>query len=364
MGRSGKIILKQFALACGALLLIVTGCAEPGPTSAPSPRAVETFEVQLNNGVSAPVYAGTLRAQQRSDLSFLRTGQVIALNKDLGEAFSKGEILARLDNTELSLAVDELTANLLGAEADLRDAQISSDRLQSLDGTGAVSRADYDGAKARMMSIEASIGQARKRLSDTVLRAPYDGQIVERLVEPSQTAAAGQPVYRVIGNDGGMEAIVNLPVSALNLFVEGYETEIQIQPSGARRLATVTEVGNAAGVSGLYPITLALADPGGLRPGLRVEVPGRRNADVEQMPSIPLTAYLPSPGDGGLVFLVDRASGRISVREVTLGAITDDGIEVISGLGVGDLIVARGLPSLRDGEIVTPLGIGVQQFND
>lgn len=365
------MVLERLCFVFGAALLCLLACSEPATLADPPPRAVETFEVQSNDSGSAHVYSGTLRAKQRSDLSFLRTGQVIELTKDLGETFTQGDMLARIDNTELSLAVEELSANLLGAEAELADAQSRHDRLEAIAGTGAVSQSDIDGAnarletaRARVTSIEASIGQARKRLAETVLKAPYDGQIVERLLEPSQTAAAGQPVYRVMGDEGGLEAVVNLPVVALALFTEGYQTELLVRPSGTKRRATVTEVGNAAGLSGLYPVTLALSDSGGLRPGLRVEVPGQSNADDGQMPSIPLTAYLAADGERGQAFVVDPDTGKVSTRTIELGEITDEGIEVLAGLNIGDLIVARGLPSLRDGEFVTPLGVGVRQFNE
>lgn len=363
--------MKRLIFSLVGVLSLSSGCSQPTTDSDTSPRAVETFEVRSGAERSAPVYAGTLRAAQRSDLSFLRAGQIIEVRKELGESFSRGEILARLDNTELSLAVDELTANLTGALAERADAQLAHDRLLALDGTGAVSRADIDAATARLdtatsrvRSIEASIGQAQKRLAETVLHAPYEGQIIERLVEPSQTAVAGQAVYRVIGDDGGMEAIVNLPVTALELFAEGRQTELVVRPSGAARRATVTEVGNAAGLSGLYPVTLALADASGLRPGLRIEVPGRREDVSNRAPSIPLTAYIAVPGGSAIVLIVDSGTGVVSARNVEVGEITDEGIEVLTGLQPGDLIVARGLPSLRDGEIVTPLGVGVRQFNE
>lgn len=352
-------------------LLFLFACSDAPPETDLPPRAVETFEIRSNDGRTAPVYSGVLRAIQRSDLSFLRSGQVMDLTKDLGESFTRDEILARLDSTEASLSVEELSASLTGAQAELADAQLNHDRLVGLDGTGAVSRSDIDaattrldGARARARGVQASIGQARQRLSETVLRAPYDGQVVERLIEPSQTAAAGQPVYRVIGDEGGLEAVVNLPVSALDLFVEGYQADVLVRPSGVRRAAIVTEVGNAAGRSGLYPVTLELADSTGLRSGLRVEAPGQESGAAPQGPSIPLTAYRAGVGSAGLVFVIDLETGRISQRNVDLGAITDRGIEVISGLEIGDQIVARGLPSLRDGDIVVPLGVGVRQFNE
>lgn len=267
--------------------------------------------------------------------------------------------------------MDELVGNLGGAKAELADAQLNYDRVYSLSGTGAVSeaavdaaRARLDTAKSRVVSIEASIGQAQKRLSETVLKAPFDGQIVARLIEPSQTATPGQAVYRVIGENEGLEAVVNLPVVALDLFVEGRETKVLVRPSGEERTAVVTEVGNAAGRSGLYPITLALADSSGLRPGLRVEVPGQDAVSAERGLEIPLTAYRTGQGAAGEVFVVEPDTGRVSARVVELGAISDEGIEVVSGLQAGELIVARGLASLRDGETVAPLGVGVKRFNE
>lgn len=365
------IRILKFSYVLAAVVLTATGCSDSPTNADPPPRAVETFEVQSESGPSETVYSGTLRARQRSDLSFLRSGQVVELRKDLGESFSRGEVLARLDSTELSFAVDELAATLLGAEAERADAQRIHDRLVVLGDSGAVSRAEIDtaialleSATARVSSINAAISQARKRLTEMVLEAPYDGQVVERLVEPPQTAMAGQTVYRVIGDSGGLEAVVNLPVAALDLFVLGHRAEMAVRPSGITRSARVTEVGNAAGLSGLYPVTLALEDSSGLRPGLRVEVAARSEADSQAHISIPLTAYLSSPGTVGRVFLIDPATGRISGREVEIGAISDAGIEIRSGLEVGDLIVARGLPWLREGQVVAPLGSGVRRFNE
>ncbi len=354
-----------------SIILSVAACTESETDLELSPRAVVVFEVEASTQLSAPVYSGTLRAKQRSDLSFLQSGQIVELTKELGEQFEKGEILARLDNTELNLAAAERKANLIDAQAELADAELSHERLTSLEGSGAVSKsaidsaiARLDSAEARVSGIEAALGQASQRLSEAVLIAPYDGQVVERLLEPSQTAAAGQAVYRIIGNQGGLEAIINIPVSALELFVTGYQTELIVRPYGTPKTARVVEIGNAAGRSGLYPLVLAILNPEGLRPGLRVEVPGRLTDVGENKQVIPLTAYLAKSRAMGLVFVIDLDTGLVSEREVELGAITDEGIEVISGLSIGDTIVARGLSSLRNGDVVVPLGVGTERFNE
>jgi RND family efflux transporter MFP subunit len=363
--------LKFPVFAIAATFLAIAGCPAPPEVTEPAPRSVEVFQVDAAAPASEPVYAGTLRAKQRSDLSFLQTGQIREMSKDLGERFQRGEVLARLDSTELALAVEERMANLVAARAELADARLGRDRLVALEGSGATSRsaldsavARFDSAKARTTAIEASLGQARKRLAESELIAPFDGQVVERLMQPSQAAAAGQTVYRVIGEEGGLEAVVNLPVMALDQFAIGSETQLLVRPTDVVRRATVIEVGNAAGRSGLYPISLALEDTSGLRSGLRVEVPGRGGRAQGEHPTIPLTAYRPASGTNALVFLVDPDTGRITTRDVELGTVTDEGVEVVAGLARGDLIVARGLTTLRSGETVVPLGIGVQRFNE
>ena len=361
--------LPPFAVA--AFLLALAGCSAPPDAIEPVPRSVEVFKVDAGAPSSEPVYAGTLRARQRSELSFLQTGQIREMSKDLGEHFLRGEVLARLDSTELGLAVEERMANLVDAQAELAETTLGRDRLLALEGSGAVSRASvdsaiarFDSATARADAIKALLGQARKRLAESVLIAPFDGQVAERLVQPSQAVAAGQTVYRVIGQQGGLEAVVNLPVTALDQFTLGSETELLVRPSEVARRATVIEVGNAAGRSGLYPITLMLQDPSGLRSGLRVEVPGRGARARGDYPTIPLTAYRPASGTNALVFVVEADTGRIATRDVELGSVTDEGVEVVAGLARGELIVARGLTTLRNGETVMPLGIGIQRFNE
>jgi RND family efflux transporter MFP subunit len=363
-------LLKKFALYLPTLFLLIS-CSEPPPLAEQSARSVVVHVVESNTSQSVPIYAGLLRAKQRSNLSFLQSGEVVEVNKELGQSFRKGEVLARINNIELALSVDERKANLLDAQTELTYAQLNYDRLFTLKESGAISNNDIDtaiarlnSAKARVEAYEAAVGQVQKRLSETILIAPYDGQVVERLIEPSQSVGAGQAVYRVTGDEGGFEAIVNVPVSALAFFVTGLQTSLLIRPNAVEKITTVVEVGNAAGLSGLYPILLDIEDSEGLRPGLRVEVQGQVNNLAKQSIVIPLSAYQVDDVSQGSVFIVDITSGIVSKQLVILGEITDAGIEVVKGLKVGDVIVARGQSMLRDGDKVIPLGLGVRRFNE
>jgi len=111
-------------------------------------------------------------------------------------------------------------------------------------------------------------------------------------------------------------------------------------------------------------VVLNIDDSSGLRPGLRVEVQGRTDNFAKQTVVIPLSAYRVVNTSQGAVFVVDINSGIVSQQQVELGNITDAGIEVIKGLNIGDLIVAKGQATLRDGDRVIPIGVGVSRFNE
>jgi RND family efflux transporter MFP subunit len=357
-----------------AAFAVSTACSAPASENAePRPRSVESFRVVPATSASDVVYVGTVQAAQRSELSFLIGGSLVSLEPQIGDTFVADQTLGRVESTELNLAVEARAAELRDAEAGLADAQRNFDRFSALAGTGAVAQADIDSALARLDSARAradaaraGLAQARKRLADTALKAPYAGQVVERLVEPSQTLAAGQPVLRVIGSDQGLEAVLNIPSVAVDMFATGTETTLTLRPSGREIPARVIEVGNDAGRSGLFPVTLALdptlAQSDDLRSGLRVEVAAPAPEQSDGF-TIPLTAYRPEAGEAASVLVIDPVTGELSERAIVIGNISDRGASVLSGLEGGELIVARGLPHLRNGETVALGDAAIARFN-
>ncbi len=352
-------------------LLTIAGCTNPSPPEKESKRSVVTYQVSNDPVHHQSTYSGILRASQRAELSFQVAGLIVEMNMTLGDQFQRGDVLAKINSTERLLEVAQQMANLTEAQADQNYAQLTLQRLTTLKGTDAASQADFDLAKARLeaanariIAIKAMIGLAQKRLSETTLSAPFDGEIVEQIKEVSQVVAAGEPLYRVIGDDHGLEAVVNLPVAALANFKTGSITQINVLPMGLKRPATVIEVGNAANASGLYPITLQLADPSGLRSGLRVEVLSPDSQTLSSNIIIPLTAYRAATATSGSVFLVDKTTGVVTEHAIKLGDIGDNGIAVLDGLKSGDLIIAKGLAALRDGDQVQVLSIDIKRFND
>ena len=354
-----------------ATLVALTACSQAEPAAEPVPRVVETLEVSSGSAFTSRTFIGELRATDRADISFEVGGVITELPFDLGDRFERGDVLGRVDRTTAQLALDAALAELRSAEAQLADTRLDYERLDGLDGTGAVSKSAVDGARARFESAEAQVAAiaaqvstARERLGDTRLVAPFDGEIADRLAEPSQVVQPGQAVYRITGSDAGAEVVMSVPERLLYLFEIDLESDIILKPSDLVARARVSEIGQSANQSGLYPVTLAVIDGPRerLRPGLRVEV-AQLVREEDAIMTVPLSVLLAGEREQAYLLVVDPQTRRLERRAVEIGSVDQAGVVILSGIRPGERVVTKGVGLLKDGELVTPSGLGVARYN-
>jgi len=357
------------ALSASALALL-SACL-PSEPALPGPRTVLVESVTLAADLRRR-FSGQLQAADRSELAFEAGGSIRAVHVELGDAFRAGAVLAELDDRAFALELSARQASLMDAEATLLDAGLDYERRASLKGTGAVSQSEIDHAKAaldraraQVRARRADVDRSRKRLEDAKLIAPFDGEVVARLAEPSEVVANGATVLRIVGTESNLEAVVLVSGDARRALSAGQSAEIVLLAQAARVSGAITEIGAQANAAGLFPITVALGDhPQDARPGESVEAVFLAAGGDERM-RIPLTAYVPTDSGRGTVFVVapDVERSRIKAREVGLGALGDDGVRVLTGLTPGELIVTKGVELLADGEEVLVAGSGMDRYN-
>ena len=358
--------------AAFAALLACSGQPAQAPSEAPRPVLVE--EVDLSAMAGTRIFAGELRAADRTQLSFEVGGVVADMLVDLGDRFKAGDVLARLDARTLRYELDARRADLIDAEAGFADAKLDYDRKASLKGSGAISdaavdqaKARLDGARARVAALEAQVSSARKRLADARLTAPYDGEVAARLAEPSQVVEIGQPVLRTVGSADGYEAFFHAPQTDRLALRKGTKATIIVSALDRRLSGEVVEIGADANGVGLYPITARITegDLTNLSPGMSVDAVLVGEA-TGAAPLIPLTSFVAAANDRASVFVVNLETNILSVRMVTLDSISDSGAFVRDGLKEGDVIVVKGVNFLHKGDVVEPVaaGFGVARYND
>jgi len=173
---------------------------------------VRTADITRGDIVDAVAATGTLEAVTTVEVGTQVGGVVQELYADFNSIVKKGQVIARLDPSLLQTQIEQQRANVVRAEADLerlkiaqQDAEQKLERARTLFEKNLLPRTDLENAEvavqssgAQIRSSEAALSQARSQLKTadvnlghTVIRAPIDGIVISRQVEPGQTVNAG-----------------------------------------------------------------------------------------------------------------------------------------------------------------------------
>lgn len=358
------------ALLLATILFSLFACTDNNK-SLPNPRTVIVSEVKLSS-TSGRRLSGKLQAAQRSSLSFEISGVINSIDVNVGDSFLKDTVLAELDTRSLLLELSAQQASLLDAEATLTNATLDYERHSSLKSRGAVSQSAFDRsqavftrAKAQVEISKAELERSKKRVSDATIVAPFDGEVVARLAEPSEVVQRGSTALRIVGTESNLEAIVLVPSSIRQTMSIDQTISITLSSSGNSIEGRVTQISSQANQTGSFPVTISLNNaPTDARPGEVIEAIflTHQSGSIQ----IPLTAYSTTGENEGVVYVVTGDTDpRVLIKTpIQLGALNDNGIAVTSGLSEGSLIVTKGVEFLNDGESVFTVGHGPKRYND
>ena len=172
-------------------------------------RPVKTVTLRSNGKGGLWQYYGTLQGGKRVDLSFRVSGPVRSIQVDKGASVKKGQLLATLDPRDYQTQLKQAQAQQNQAQAQYENAQADFKRYENLYKQKVIPKSTYDTYKTQMNvamsslnAARASTAAVRDSLKDTELKAPFDGVIVDRMVENFQDVTAKQTIFILqdIGN--------------------------------------------------------------------------------------------------------------------------------------------------------------------
>ncbi len=351
------------ALAATALLAaLLTGCAEPPPPTAAAPRPVKVERVADSATATHETFIGTLRARQRAELGFEQPGRIAAILVDVGDRVRAGQVLARLDASPAQWRLDKAQADRTAAAAALAERATQLRQHESLARDKIISATALEAAQtqhrlalSQLQAADAALAMARRDLTLSDIKAPFDGEIVARAAQPHSDIAAGQPVLQIEAGQT-LEVVSMLPEAVAARLAPGQAATARIgtpaqtgstHPLKLERLSARSESGS---------LVQAVFRLDGAAPGLRsgavvsVELP---HATTTAGISVPAPALLPAAEPGSAsVFLLDAAQGRLVRRAVQLGkgVLPGGRIPVSAGLHAGDQVVVAGAAFLTEGQ--------------
>ena len=342
-----------------ALTLALTACgknAEPdGAATAASSLAVTLVAATTQPIQRSVIASGPVSAYEEMQLGVEISGaRVTALNVDVGQAVRRGQVLLELDHRTLDSELAQAQASLREADASVALATASYNRGSPLAKEQLISasqldelRANRTQAEARRSTARAQRDAAQLRRDFAELRAPADGIISKRLVQPGQVVAAGTELLRLI-RDGRLEWRAELPEAELARIAPGAVVTLPAADGstveGVIR-AVSPGVDNATRTGTIYA---DLPQPGALKIGSYVE--GRIRTGAGNALMVPVASVVQRDG---IAYVFTVEGGKVARRvRVQTGTSTGGRVEIVQGLKAGTRIVEQGAGFLGDGDVV------------
>jgi multidrug efflux system membrane fusion protein len=340
--------------------LTTVGCShqDEQPRQIARPVKVTRIADQTDSVMS---FAGDVRARYETVLSFRVAGKLVARHVDVGDRVRKGQVLARLDQNDYRLAVQDLRAQVASAVANRDFLGDDVARYRELLSQKVTSPPEFDRhqtayttARERAAALEAQLGHAINELAYTELSADRDGVVTALEVERGQVVSAGQAIVKLAQLDE-KEIHFDVPEHRLPGLNRRQAVDITLWTNHERRLkGQIREISSAADPSSrTYRVKATLLeDQETAHLGMTATV--WIHSNIASRMTIPLSAVFTPQNKPGQphVWLVNEQTGTVSSVPVQVGEPLGGEHIAVSGLTSGQLLVSAGIQRLAEGQAV------------
>ena len=371
-------------------LLVLSGCGSgKHEVNATAEIPVQTAAVEEVAVDTTTHYSATIEPDTTVEMTFKVDGYVESLlkvggrNVQVGDFVAKGAVLARVRQSDYQAGLDASRAQALQSaeglnvamwqlsqvEAIHKKASLDAERATALYQEKALTKPDYDAARAQLDSTRAQGEAARKNVEvqrnllesakaqersstitfeDTALVAPMSAVVLDKQVEPG-----------TLGDLGTVRMKFGVPDTLVTRMALGAVLPVNVDALPDNSLqGRIREIAAAADpATRLYRVEVAIPNAKQqLKAGMmgKVSVPGTQSAAL--LPAVPVTALLRSPSDpnAASVFVVEGGSAKTLARLRTIrhGQFAGSRVTVLAGLKKGERVVIGGKQNLVDGALI------------
>lgn len=280
---------------------------------------------------------GSLLPDEEVELSFETSGKVVAIYFQEGTRVKKGDLLAKINDKPLQ-------AQLLKLKAQRKLTEEREFRQRQLLERDAISRESYDQVSTELQSLQADILLLEARISETEMRAPFDGIVGLRMISEGAYANTQTKIVRLV-KISPLKIEFSIPERYAGQITPGYPIQFFIDGVQDTFNASVYAIEPKVDVNTRTIVTRALYPNKNeeLKPGRFAKVEALLS-QIENTVSIPTEAIIPEM-DGEKVFIYKN--GKAHQVKVTTGLRTSDHIQITAGLQFGDTLLTTAMLQLR-----------------
>lgn len=338
--------------------VFLTACSGEEETAPPDVvRPVKTLLIPDFESSGMRSFPGRIESTRRAEVSFRVPGTINELPIKEGERVEQGQVIAKLDDTDYKLAVDDRQAEFFRANKDF-------ERAVPLAEKGFVTLKERDRREADMKRARAALRKAQKDLDYTTLKAPFKGEISNRLVQNFEEVQAKQPIVE-LRDVAALEVKFDVPEQIMLRITqeEGASADPDVYahfdaaPENKYKLVFREIATKADPATRTFEATYSLEAPSEITvlPGMtaNVTVDLSQYLDAEAVIYVPVEAIVSSNELAGRAWIVDEQNMTVAAKPVKVGTLRGNSVAITEGLQPGDRIVVAGVPFLVDGMKVT-----------
>jgi RND family efflux transporter MFP subunit len=346
------IILTALSLA----LLGGNAVAEEkkNPAGGPPPMLVTTTEIVKGTAEPSATFVGTVYFSRTAEVAAEVEGIVRQVYSDDGQSVKRGDRLVRLDD---DLMVTEIAGTRAVYEqnlVELEQAERDYKRIEALHQQNSIATSEFEsyGTKVNRLQKQSIVLMARlDRLlleqKKKTVRAPFDGIIIETLVEAGEWVKAGGTIATLADNHN-LEARVDIPVSVISHLTPGQEVTIVVaEQEMTGHFITIIPRGDI--ITRTFVAKFKLAGNAMLIEGMQVQISLPTAAASESL-LVPRDAVLNIAGQD-VIFIHNSGQAHMITVEITGHTGTQVGIKS-SEINTSQKVIVKGNERIRDGQSV------------
>lgn len=363
---------RALCAAAALALGLLSGCSkEKKPERGATP--VRTAVVETVGSAAALRYSANIAAFTQVDLAFKSGGLVQSLRQvkgadgrmrsvQEGDWVARGTILASVRQDEYRDKVDQAKAALARAQAGYEHAVLDWQRAQTLFAQQALTKPDYDTAKAQYDSTaavveesKAQLKQAEIALRDCSIVAPVDSWVLKRNAEVGMVVNPMTTAF-VIADTRKVKAVFGVPDLMVSRIKLGAKQTIAVAATPSPFDGLVTAISPAADPkSRVYSVEVTIPNPRNqLRVGMIAALELAAEAPAERQPAVELAAVVrhPQMANAYAVYIAEGEPATARVRTIEPGEPRGNRVIVIKGLKPGERVITTGATLVKDGDPV------------
>ncbi len=287
------------------------------------------------------VLDGTVEAINRSTVSAQTSGRVVEINYDVDDFVEKGAVLVRLRNTTQQADLDQANAGLDGANSRYVEARDEQKRVAELYKKKLLAKSKLDAANATLASTksavkssEAILRQAEEQMSNTVIKAPYSGIVIERNVELGEIASPGHPLMTGISLEK-LRVSVNVPQRVIASVRKSGTATILFDNGQSIESDDIVFFPYADPQTNSFRVRIQMDEPvDSIFPGMYTKV--AFTIDETERLLVPAKAIAYRSELTGIYVVGEN--GKVRLRQVRLGKQIGDKVEILAGAEAGQVV--------------------------